>query len=231
MTRLELRQHILNGLNENTSTPIHFSSSQINDSISEGLEILAEEVDAVKRTAFTPFREGTTFYNIQAIAPDIMAPYRLWVYDTNRRLQATTISELDEYSERWDTINGTPEAWFPVSWDMFGVFPFPAAAGGVLRVDYLAWPRELLDDDDEAELPEASQRAVVDYGIYDGLIKRYDIETAMEFINRFASLFKDVKTKSGIGRKGSSVFWRPRKPQLHFPSEIGNRNLGEDTGI
>lgn len=231
MNRSEIRTRILSGLNESTSSPVQFSTTQIDDSITEALEILAEEVDAVKRTVQVPLREGTTYYFTQGLATDMMIPYRLWTPDNNKRLHACSIHELDEFSDTWTQTTGDPEAWFPVSWDIFGIFPYPAAAGGILRVDYFAWPRELLDDTDEPELPEASHEAIADYGVYDGLIKRYDVQTAVMFLNRFASLFRDAKVRSGIGRKGSQVFQRPRKPQTLFPTEVGDRSISESYGV
>lgn len=225
MNRSELRTRVLSGLNESTSSPVHFSTTQIDATITEALEILAEEVEAVKRTVFVPLREGATYYFTQGIATDMMIPYRLWTPTNNRRLIACSIHELDEFSEVWNQTTGDPEAWFPICWDTFGIYPYPTTAGGLIRIDYLAWPRELLDDSDEPELPEATHESVVDYCIYDGLMKRYDTETAIRFLNKFASLFKDAKARSGINRKGSQVFQRVRKPQADFPTEIGDRGV------
>lgn len=231
MTRQQLRERILERLNESVSSPVHFSAAQIDSSIAEALEILAEETEAVKRTVFVPLRPGTTFYTTFGIAADMMVPYRLYTLANNRRLNAVSIGELDEYSEVWEDSVGTPESWFPVSWDMFGVYPHPTEGGGVIRVDYMAWPRELLDDADEPELPEASEEGIIDYGVYDGLIKRYDTETAMQFLQKFAALFKDSKVRSGVGRLGNTVFQRTRKPQIDFPSAVRGRTVGESRGV
>ena len=231
MNRSELRTRILSGLNESTSSPVHFSTTQIDSTITEALEILSEEVEAVRRTYFVPLRDGTTYYFTQGIGSDLMIPYRLWTPDNNKRLTAVSIHELDEFSDTWTATTGDPEAWFPISWDCFGIYPYPTAAGGILRIDGLAWPRELLDDSDEPELPESTHESVVDYCIYDGLMKRYDVDVAITFLNRFAALFKDAKIRSGIGRKGSQVFQRPRKPQLQFPSEVGDRSFSESSGV
>ena len=226
MTLSDLRTRILDGLSESSSSPVHFSASQINDSINEALEVLAEQVDAVRRTAFVPLREGTTYYYTRSIASDMMVPYRIWSYDQTRKLTAISVHDLDEFSTSWDETTGAPESWFPISWDCFGLYPYPASAGGVLRVDYFAWPRELAEDGDELELPEASQDAIIDYGIYDGLVKRYDLQTAMRFLSAFSSLFKDAKARSGIKKQGSSAIERSMQPHREYRSSVR-----EDTTI
>ena len=180
MTRSEIRARILESLNDSVSSPVFWSTSEIDDVIQEGQEVLAEELAIIKRSALVPLREGVTYYYTQAVAADIMVPYRLFLTELDRRLDVVTMRQLDERHETWITISGDPWHWFPVSWDIFGIFPHPAEAGGVLRLDYLAWPQAPADDDQELEFSEPEQDALVLYGVYDGLLKQWDIERALK---------------------------------------------------
>jgi len=180
MTKSEVRTRILESLNDSASSPVFWSTSEIDDVIQEGQELLAEELAIIKRSALVPLREGATYYYTQGIASDIMVPYRLFLTDLDRRLDVLTMRQLDERHETWITISGDPWHWFPVSWDIFGIFPHPAAAGGVLRVDYIAWPPAPQDDGEELEFSEPEQDALVLYGVYDGLLKQWDIERALK---------------------------------------------------
>src|SRR5262249_24020982 len=74
---------------------------------------------------------------------------------------------------------------YTVSWDIIGLFPRPTEGGGVLRIDYNAWPRELLDDDDIPEIQQASHDAIVAFGAYLGELKKWDNEAPMIAWERF----------------------------------------------
>lgn len=198
MTRQQLRDRILSALNESTSAPVYWSTAQIDAVIDEASEVLAEEAKSIKRTAFVARKPGSTYYFTRGIAPDLMAAYRIWLPDVNRRLTAVSISELDATHATWPTVTGDPEYWFPVSWDCFGIYPHPATGGGVLRVDYLAWPRSLQDDSDEPEFREADQDALVLYGVYDSLMNKWDVTRAIELFTRFIDQWKVGQARNGV---------------------------------
>ncbi|MBI3937139.1 MAG: hypothetical protein HY323_09195 [Betaproteobacteria bacterium] len=195
MIRSEIRARILHGLNEpDVANPVFWSATELNQVIDEAMEVLAEETAAIKRTTYVPLEAAWTYYSLRGLAPDLMVPWRLWVVSQERRLTPVTMEELDRFHREWITVTGDPWHWFPLSWETFGLFPKPASAGGVLRVDYLAWPRALLDDDDEPEMDLADHEALVGYGIYDGLAKRWD---QLRMVEAWA-LFQ----RQGLGAKG-----------------------------
>ena len=208
MKRSDIRTRILEALNESASSPVFFSTAQIDAVIDEAQEVLSEEAQAVKRTAYQALRDGTTYYYTRGIANDIMAPYRIWLTHLNRRLVAVSLRELDVRHEHWIDVNGDPEVWFPVSWDLFGIWPHPATGGGVMRIDYLAWPRSLQDDDDEPEIRRADHDAIVWYGIYDGLMKMWAPEKAIVLFNLFVDRWADARARAGIKEAQARTFQR-----------------------
>ena len=205
MTRAEIRNRILEALNEDASNPSFWTTGEIDLVIQDAMDVLAEEANSIKRTAYVPFREGATYYFTQSIAPDLMAPYRLWHAGLNRRLTPVSVSDLDRKHETWITVQGDPWWWFSHSWNCFGIWPYPAAAGGVLRVDYLAWPRALLDDADEPEFPEADQEQLILYGVYDGLLKQYDLPRAMKLFALFADRLPQARYRKAAELKSSDL--------------------------
>ena len=212
MTRAQIRDRILNALNESTSSPVFWSTTQIDAVITEAAEVLAEEAKAIRRTAFVGRLPGAIYYFTRGLAPDVMAITRLWLPDQNTRLTAVSIAELDAQNSTWATATGDPEYWFPVSWDCFGIYPHPTTGGGLLRVDYLAWPRTLLDDDDEPEFREADHDSLVMYGIYDGLMKRWDAPRALELFNRFMDQWQMGRARNGVRETQSRVYQRNTNP-------------------
>lgn len=220
MTRAQLRDRILSALNESTSAPVFWSTAQLDAVIEEASEVLAEEAKAIKRTAFVARQAGTTYYSTRGMAQDVMAMTRLWLPDLNRRLTAVFIAELDVQNETWSTATGDPEYWFPVSWDSFGVYPHPAAGGGLFRVDYLAWPRTLQDDEDEPEFREADQDSLVMYGIYDGLMKQWNADRALQLWARFIEQWQTGRARNGVREVQARVYQRGTSPGTAFQSGV-----------
>jgi hypothetical protein len=223
MTRADIRDRILTGLNESTSSPVFWSTAQMNAVIEEGQEVLAEEAAAIKRTAITTLRPGALYYTTRGIASDMMAPYRIWLHATNRKLTAVHWSHLDRYHERWQEVTGLPQVWASMSWDFFALYPHPAEGGGVLRVDYLAWPRALSSDSDRPECLESEQDAMVLYGVYTGLLKRWDAAMAQAAFIAFLDRIGQGKSHSGERLLQSRAWQQARQPGTPFRSDVGSR--------
>ncbi len=204
MNRGEIRERILNALNESATSPVFWSTSEMDSIIDEAQEIICEELEAVKRTDFLPLGAGQLYYFTESI-PNCMAPYRLYTTHNNQRIYATTVSELDKKNELWARVNGDPIRWAPVGWDMFVLYPHPAAGGGTLRVDYLGWPRALQDDSDEPEIPSPTHDGLVLYGVQDGLLKRWDAKRAAEIFQLFLQHFTKDKARN-MGRMQSRTW-------------------------
>ena len=219
MNRGEIERRILEGVNDSPDDPVFFSLRQLGDLVDEACDILAEETQSIRRQALIPWRAGTGYYQVTTVDPDFMAPTRLWNHKTGLRLTCLSMQELDAMDTNWQTTTGTPEVWFPVSWDMFGVYPKPAGADGVLRLDYMAWPRSLMDDSDRSELPEATHDAIVLYGQYMGCLKKWDTQAAMVPLKAL-QLHKSVAgPRSNIARMSVRSMQRSQTPGANaFPS-------------
>lgn len=223
MTRGELRTRILEALNVSTTSPVFWTTAEVNEIINEAQEAFAEEAQAVHRTVLTTLRTGASYYTARSVAADMMAPYRLWVQDTNRRLVCVSLDQLDRYHERWLEVTGTPEVWVPMSWDWFAVYPAVATGGGVLRVDYIAWPRDLEDDEDRCEFIETDQEALMFYGVYQGLLKRWDLASAMDAYARFVDVMTEGRTHVGVRVRESQRIQQRGAPGVGFRSDVGSR--------
>ena len=211
MNRSDIRTRILEALNESASNPVFWSSAQINDIINEAAEVLAEEASSVKRTALTALRPGTIFYYTYGIADDMMVPYRLWLPDEDIRLTVASLREVDDHHEQWMTVTGKPRWWIPISWNLFGLYPHPGEGGGTLRVDYLAWPRAMDYDSDEPEYQDADHDALVLYGVYDGLMKQWNVQRGLQIFSLFVDRWVDAMARNEVKRIASREFQRARQ--------------------
>lgn len=206
MNQGEIRARILDGLNDPDS--IFWTTAEMGEIIQDGMEVIAEEAQSIKRTAFVPFRQGASYYSLRGIADDVISIYRLRDESNSRTLVPITLAELDSHDERWVDSSANPERWFSVSWDLFGIYPAPMAGSGIMRVDYYAWPREMSDDLDEPEFSLGDHESLVDYGIYDGLLKRWDFKRAMEAAVPFARKVLGAKAQDGVDRLQSKDSYR-----------------------
>jgi len=215
MDRAEIKKRILDGMNDDANTPVFFTDAQLNQLIDEASEFVVAETRAIRRSSFLPMRGATSFYSLRSLAGDIMLPYRVWNYTRSTRLTVTSMEELDQFQQRWLDTAADTEMWFPVSWDIIGVYPRPAADGGVLRIDYFAWPEALSDNTSVPE--QTTHDALVLYGTYIGLLKQWDSQKAIETFKRLQKSEVFDKAKSGILRIGHRSFGRTN---LDLPNSI-----------
>lgn len=220
MNRSEIRGRILDLVSESNSAPVFYSTNQIDDIINEGMEILSEEVHAIKRTAFFALKPGTQYYYTRGIANDMMIPYRMWLPSLNRKLVAIAPGDLDMQRERWARTTGIPNYWFSVSWDLIGLYPSTTAGGGLIHCDYLAWPRNLMDDSDEPEFLLADQDSLVLYGVYDAMVKEWDVEGGLAMFSQFIEKLQGAQERHGIAQMDARMFQSAKDGDNSFRSGV-----------
>lgn len=215
MNRGEIKDRILDGINDSVDSPTIYTDAQLNDLIDEAAEFVAAETRSFRRSSFLPLRASTSFYPLKGIASDILLPYRVWSHENATRMAATSMEELDQFQQRWLDTTGVPEMWFPVSWDLIGLWPRPTSDGGLLRIDYFAWPESASDDATtfEANLHDA----LIAYGTYLGLLKQWDSARASSAFSRLQKQTIFDKAKSGILRIGHRSYGRAN---LDLPNSI-----------
>ena len=130
-----------------------------------------------------------------------MVPFRIWSEADETRLDVISMRELDNSRGEWmDVTSSRPDWWFPVSHDCFGIHPGPSAGGDLLRIDYIAWPTALTSDTDAPILNETEQDLVIMYGLYDGLIRQWETDRAVDVFTTFVTAFRDATFKREVRR-------------------------------
>lgn len=208
MTRDEIRSRVLTALNDDSTDPVFWSLDEMNALLDEAQEVLAEEVEASTRTLFVPLRPGVALYTLGSLGSQLQTPWRLWSRQRQHRLWSLSIPELDAHYERWQTVQGDPEWWYPFSWDVFGVWPVPSAGGGILEVDCYVWPDPVPDDSAEPEAPDPDHDVLVQYMIADGQIKQWDVARALEIFVPLAARWKDAQARVSLRQVQERFFER-----------------------
>lgn len=174
MNKSEIKSRIRDQIDDHSTAGVFFTDVQLGELIDHIQEIIVGDTHSVHRSVFVPIRPGGQFLFLPAIAPDIMQIKRVFNQSLNQRLDTTSIDNLSSFHQKWPTVTGNPEMWFTVSWDIIGFFPRPVEGGGVLRIDYDAWPRQLLDDSDSPETELASHDLIALFGQYFGELKKWN---------------------------------------------------------
>lgn len=204
MTRDELRRRALYRLGDDPDVPTFHTTAMIYDALNEALEIMAEDVQAWKRTVYIPKADGQQLYDMRAFADDTYVITRVWDQTYEQRLEVIGVASLDQFRQRWWTVTSTyQEYWYSLSPYLFGVYPGPAGGAGVLRVEYLAWPSALEGPQDEPEIHEADHEALIEYATYIGLMQQWEAARATERFTAFLGSFTQGKDRHGVGRTDS----------------------------
>lgn len=184
MTRTEIRTYIQRALNDSSGT--FLTTAMCNTLLAEAQELLAEHGPPVIRRVGIGIRKNWIHYRLGAFVSDCIMPVRIFCSANNTTLEPVTVAELDARNAAWETTSGNPTHWFPRGWGYFGIYPHPASSTGTLWVDYAAWPLAIDDDDAEPEFAQEDHEALALYGVYDGLLRRMQVEDALQVWQKFA---------------------------------------------
>ena len=198
MTRGEIRTQILRALTDDPEQPVYWSTDEVNQDIQEAMEVLAEEAPSLKRTFHVARRPGAFLYELEGIGTNILTPYRLWLPDLKRRLEAWNLTDLDRAQDRWMRTTGDPWVWCPVDWRQLIIWPIPAAPGGTIEINCFVWPDELIDDEDEPEFHWSDHHNLVTYGEMEGYLKQWDVRRALDLLVTFSGQWRDARARAGV---------------------------------
>lgn len=217
MTRADLTTRLRNALNDPDG--VYWSASELHATLLDAMEVLAEEAPSLKRSFQIPRRPGDMVYTLPGVGSNLMAPYRVWLPDQARRLEAVTLTDLDARHERWMEVTGDPYVWVPIDWRQLLIWPVPTTGGGWLQIDAFVWPDALQDDGDEPEFPPADHEALVLYGEVEGYLKQGDPVRALDLWQQFVTRWGHARSRASVEHMVSRFYVR---------SDRGSTARGDD---
>jgi len=157
MNRGDFRSKLARALDTDTTSPLPWTTAQLDQIIAEGHETFVELAEPIERHMHIPLVGGKVWYRLSSLTDDLIMPLRLIDLDANRRLIAMTLSEMDEGRTMWETTTGQPQWWTTAGFDWIAIWPHAATSAGLLRLDYAAWPQDALDDNVPLEVDEEDE--------------------------------------------------------------------------
>lgn len=195
----------------NDPESVFWADAELQAMLSEGQDVLAEHVLALKRTVTLVRRPGTWLYQLESIERHLMAPHRVWLPDLHRRLQAISLQTLDQDHRRWLEVTGDPWVWVPIDWRQFLLWPIPAEGQGVIEIDYYAWPLPMIDEGETPEWHPSSDEVLLLYAEGLGYLKQWTPGMATQRFQAFAVQAQRLRSQAAGRQTQNAGFVRSRR--------------------
>ena len=184
-----IEEQVLRDIGENVTSPDVFTDdttgmAQIRTSINDAIQELCMVLGSYTRDYHLPLLADRQWYRLNP-DHDYIA-YITDVTDLNRRVKLVqtdihTLS-LDPYCLRQ---NGNPEQYVYVGHNVFGIYPYPSAEGGMLILKCVCIPKPYTDDYDVIYLRSYLQRAAAYFAVSEFYASRGDAKRGAEHHKRY----------------------------------------------
>lgn len=183
MTEKELEQRVLERLDDNLAAPEFTTADEVRAALNEAQDLAALLTLSLEQTADVTIPAASPFFLIRAQLPDFLVPLRMEI--ANRRVEASTLAEMDALESSWQGSAGTPARYATLGFSLFAVTPQPAS-DTLVRLTYARSPIPMIGDD-PVELDEAYQTDLCDYAVYRIWLKEgaEGLQRGTVYLNRF----------------------------------------------
>jgi hypothetical protein len=197
MNRASIRAEVRRRLGDNTA---FWTDANINDSINEGLEEMAEASEYYETSETENLSASSPIYDLSSLLDnDILRVSSIWNTQKEQWMQPTGPHLLNRKYARWEAITGEPESYYFRGLWHLRFFPKVAASSGTFTVYYSAVPPLLALDTQSPGFPEEYHYGLVEYALYDLLSQDQETNEALlhwaEYLGYEAGLFRWVKDR------------------------------------
>jgi len=201
VNRGELRDKLARMLDTSTASPRPWTTTQLDGIIRDAHETVVELVAPIERSVLIPLVGEKVWYRPRAYADDMIAVLRLSDPINENRLTAVVMDDLDRDRDRWEATTGQSQFWTVVGFDWIGIYPHAASDGGVLRLDYAAWPQDALGDSTPLEVDPEDEDRILELAMADCQAWNWDEDSALARLGGFARSVGVTRGRT-VGRVG-----------------------------
>lgn len=159
MTTAELKARVLKGVNEDATSPVYYTGSEVVTSLNDALEMFVLLTFCLETTG--TLTVTTTWTTVMTTFPLWLAPLR--IRRSGGKLRAVTLKDLDALDRDWQAAPGDPDRYAFLGFELLAVHPTPASEA--LSVTYAKCPVRLAADADVPEIRAEYHEALVDGAI------------------------------------------------------------------
>lgn len=154
MTLLQLQDRILERIGEHGAVDGFYSRAEVTNAINEAQRVFVLATLCLEKTATFTLNGNQTWYTLFSTFPDFIVPLALRVQGTSgNKLTPETLRSLDNRNPSWQAETGSPRSYVVNGFNLFGVYPAPAATT-TLDFTYAYSPTTLTYDSQVPQIPE-----------------------------------------------------------------------------
>lgn len=183
-------------IGENTDSPDVFDATgieEIRSHLNDAIEEVAIITGCVKRVWHVPLKQYAIWY--QVAGSDTADRFgwftSVWLANTKRELEQTSIQGLQQMDAWWMISTGTPQMYAPIGINKLAVWPSPSSSSDTLEITGVAIPTRYATDADLIKLRKQHQWACVNRAVSEFWATRGDAQSAARF-------FKDYSQSVGM---------------------------------
>ncbi len=180
-----IEEHTLRLIGENVTSPDVFTDdttgmAQIRTSISDAIQELCMLLGAYTRDYHLPLMADKQWYRLAPEHDYVAYIADVTDYARKRKLTQTDLQTIG-LNPWFLKENGSPEEYFFVGHNVFGIWPYPSAEGTLLILKCVCMPKPYSQDYDVIYLREYLQRAAAYYAVSEYHASRGDAKRGQEY--------------------------------------------------
>lgn len=195
----EIKAEVFRRLEENSSAPVYFSESEVEDAINEGYEEISDASEWSETTSTINLLPGQVYYWLGHSSVKALTPTAAYNNQNDYWLQWTTVGDLDRSHSYWETSQGEPTQMFTRGLGWIGFWPIAESSGGTITLYHTTMPAALSAASDEPGFPQEFHFALVEYALYDLLAQEAEVAKALQFWGRYKE--KEAGLKRFVERR------------------------------
>lgn len=179
MTRAEIRAEVFRRLRESSSLPVFWQETDINVSMQEGYEEIADATEWYETYQTISILKDRPYYDARTLIRDqFLVLGKAFNVTTDRWLTAVKPGDLDLNDLRWERRATEPEYVMVRGLWWIGYWPVKGAAVGKVKQYFIGLPPPLEDDDDEPRFEEEVHYGLVEYVLWDLFAQDGEVDLA-----------------------------------------------------
>lgn len=185
-----IEKYVLEMIGESVSSPDVFTDDSegmepIRDSINDAIEEIAMLTGCYSQKYYLALRQNKNFYRFDFSQGSCAWVTDAWLVTQKRRLEQTDLIRMNNYNLRWLYNNGSPESYFQIGLNYFGVWPAPASDTDMLEITVIAIPDRYEESTDRIILRKNWEWAAAHYAVGEYWASRGDGKTSIYHHNNY----------------------------------------------
>jgi hypothetical protein len=186
VTLAELRTRTLKRLAEDPAAPVYFTAAEVTAALNRGQRLFAFATLCLE--SIETYYGASAWQSMLPTFPAWLLPVRVRTA-AGAKVHWASLRELDALDENWEASAAAPARYGCLGFDLLYL-----QGRGTVSITFAREPAEMVEDGDEAEIPDAYQPTLIDYAIGRVRAKQggQEFTKALPYFERFLAGMKSA---------------------------------------